>query len=488
MVLALAIAASFYPNVAAVTTDSESYLDVATNLLDGHGLVTRIVDSWRPAAPDPLGLWPPGYPVAIALAGRLGMPLEAAARSLSVASFMVFAAAFHALARRAALGRGGALAVTALALATTGIARASVMAWSEMPYLALVTLGLVRALAFEEPGGRGAARAFVAGLALGLAAITRTIGILVIPLAGLALRHFRSTRAATVAWWLGALAPPAVWLVHNQIYFGSPLGPPGAAPDRGAAEIARATLSGLRWGLLPEPLAASTAISYTLLAGIVLGGLVALRLSLAARIAAGVALVHVVAVAVLRGSYMGERFLTPGYPFLWLAAGATLAELAASGARVFPWAARALTVLLLVAAAFDLRTAVGTARASDSGARAARVHEMDELRRLVPAGTAPVLSEEGHRVRHATGRSAIELPGPRFRVREFSAEDERRWREAGLDLAVFRRAVIEPPAGAPPAAETLGSHLASRLAEWERIDSSATFVLYRIPRGGAENR
>src|SRR5678815_1103580 len=56
LLLALAIAQLFDLSVAPFTTDSDSYLDVAKNLLAGQGLVMRIVDSWRPAIPDPMGL------------------------------------------------------------------------------------------------------------------------------------------------------------------------------------------------------------------------------------------------------------------------------------------------------------------------------------------------------------------------------------------------------------------------------------------------
>src|SRR6185503_20466250 len=96
------------------------------------------------------------------------------------------------------------------------------------------------------------------------------------------------------------------------------------------------------------------------------------------------------------------------------------------------------------------------ATSEDEVAKAARAKETAELRALVPAGTSPILTDEGHRVRHALDRSTIELPGPRFRVREFNAEDERRWREAGLELAVFRRPPSGPAESGFPISEVLG--------------------------------
>src|SRR5262249_53759309 len=133
---ALVLVGLFRPRTAAFTTDSDAYLDVARNLLDGAGLVQRVVDFWRPTAPDPLGLWPPLYPLATAGLAGWGASVESAARLVSALAFLAFAPAFHGLARRA-LGPAAALVVTALVLCTVGIPRAAAMAWSEMLFLAL---------------------------------------------------------------------------------------------------------------------------------------------------------------------------------------------------------------------------------------------------------------------------------------------------------------------------------------------------------------
>ena len=127
--LAGLIAAAWAPRSPGFTTDSESYLDVARNLAAGDGMVQRIVDFWRPALPDPLGLWPPLYPALVAATSVAGVPPEPAARAVSIAAFVVFALALHRLARRV-LPPGPALAATAVALLTPGVARAGVMAWS----------------------------------------------------------------------------------------------------------------------------------------------------------------------------------------------------------------------------------------------------------------------------------------------------------------------------------------------------------------------
>ena len=114
-VFALALVAVVAPRVAGWTTDSDAYIDVAANLRAGRGLVQGVVDFWRPAVPEPLGMWPPLYPALVALGGVFGMPLDLAARLVSAASFAAFAAAFHALAARA-LGRGPGALVTLFAL------------------------------------------------------------------------------------------------------------------------------------------------------------------------------------------------------------------------------------------------------------------------------------------------------------------------------------------------------------------------------------
>lgn len=475
LLLAAAILALFVPRVAPFTTDSESYLDVAKNLLAGDGLVMRIVDFWRPAIPDPMGLWPPLFPLAIALGGLAGATPEFAARAIPAASFLVLALSLHALAARSGCGRTGALAVTFLALSTTGVARAAATAWSEIPYLALLVAGT--ALGFRSAGSPWVAA--LAGLLVGLAAITRYIGILALPAAALAVLAARPPRSRWALWIAAAALPPALLLARNVLVFGSPGGPPGAAPFLAPLEILRATLSGLRWGLLPAPIAASAPVAWAALAAAAAALLVALRLAPAARIAALLALIHVGGVALLRGSYMGDRFLTPGYPFLWLAAGAALAAYAGRRARI---AAAAAALVFVAAASLDLAAAWRDAAAGRAVARA-RDAELAELRSLIPPGEDPILTDEGHRVRHATSRAAVEVPGPRFRVREFTAADERRWIAAGVRHAVFRTPSADPAGAALALDEALGSHLASRLGQWEVVGASTHFTLYRLAGG-----
>jgi hypothetical protein len=476
--VAILVAALHAPRTDPLTTDSEAYLDVARNVLAGEGLVQRIVDFWRPAVPDPLGLWPPGYPVAIASAARLGLEPERAARAVSVAAFLAFAVAFHALARRAAGERGGALALL-LALATPRLGHAAVMAWSEMMYLALATTGLLGiARLADEPGrqGRGPVTvAALAGAAIGLATVTRYIGLLLIPFGVVALTMGRAPARVRWVWLLAALPLPALWLAHNLATFGALAGPGLPASDRDVAAILRATGAGMRWGFLPHGLGAHAWTAALALAGLAAAVMTAVRLGGAAAIAAAYGLCHLVALVVLRAranfNDIGDRYLAPVDPFLWLAVAAALAALGRRGGRG-RWAARGIAVVLAAAALFGLGQTLAS-RPAPPPATARRAVEAEELRRLLGPDGPPVLSDAGHRVRSATGRSAVQIPGARFAMRPFRVADERRWRAAGVAIALLRRD--------PASMARLDRDVAPVVSRWHAEDSTASFVRYRLP-------
>jgi hypothetical protein len=482
--LAALTAACFAPRVAPFTTDSESYLDVARNLLAGEGLVQRVVDFWRPALPDPLGMWPPGYPLAVALAARSGLEVESAARAVSIAALIGFAIAFHLLARRAAGAGWGAFA-TALALTTPRVARAGVMAWSEMLYLALATAGLLGLARLAEatrapPGAErrlpSALPAAIAGLAIGLAATTRYVGVLLVPLGLAVWLRSRADGASRALWLAGATIPPMLWAIHNLAHFGSFSGPPAV---RSVPDVLGAVASGLRWGLLPQVWGAQMVLAALALAGLGIALVVAWRRGGVAALVAGYAVLYLLAHLALRA--MADRFLVPVDPFLWLVAAVALAALDRRGALA-RLAARAVAAALLVGMIAGLGRALRDSPSSAGiGSLSPAFHlqrdaELDALRRVLPAAGPPVLSDAGHRVRSATGRAAVQIPPPRFRLREFTADDERRWRAAGVREAVLRRWQ-----GTAPSA--LGEHIAARIraGRWTVLDSSASFVRYRLP-------
>ena len=246
-VLALAVIGWLAPRVAGFTTDSDAYLDVARSVRAGTGLV-QSVDFWRPGVPDPLALWPPLYPLLVAVVAAFGVPLELAARFVAAGSFAVFAFAFHALAVTA-LGRGGGALATIAALATLSVTRLGAFAWSEATFLALTTIGLAMLARAESAGGWTRGRAFVAGVAFGLAGVTRYAGVPVVLAAVACVRSApgvarrRRTRPALVR---AAVAGPAGGGDRAQP---APVRPPvraGAAPGRARRRDAGSSSSPVR--------------------------------------------------------------------------------------------------------------------------------------------------------------------------------------------------------------------------------------------------
>ena len=481
--LALGLIAVLAPRVAGFTTDSESYLDVARSVLAGDGLVGRVVDFWRPRWPEPLGMWPPLYPLAVAGAAAAGLSLEAAARAVSMVSFVVFALAFLALARRA-LGRRGSLAVTVLALTSSGVALAAVMAWSEMLYLALATLAL---LGLSRGEGQGGTRSLVlSGLCAGFAGLARYLGAILVPLGILELATRRAGRKALVYWTGAAILPPLAWYAHNVLLFGSAAGPGLPASDRTPGALLGSLAGALRWQLLPEPLARNVLLAGALLVAMALLLVLALRRGGAGRISVFYALGHLAALAGLRALFtfneLGERYVSPALPFLWLGASAGAVALAGRvrGSRtILALAALGLVGFSLV----DLAGVVGTHRVPPPEA-AAREEDLRDIRQLLGPGSGggPVLSDAGHLVRSATRRGAIEIPALGFRLREFTAADELRWEAAGVGWGLFRRI----PRGGTAREGVFGAYLEARVGgvgpqAWVPTDSTARFILYRLP-------
>jgi len=233
-----------WPRLVGFTTDSDAFIDVARTFLEGKGLAQSVVDFWRPAIPDPLGMWPPVYPLAIAAFGALGVALPLAARLVSAISYVLFALAFHGLARRAG-GRPFAFVTTLVVLLGPGLAQAGATAWSEPPYLFLLTLALATAWDLVHDEIPSELQATVSGILLGLAADTRYLGIGLVPLVFVLVAR-RARGRVLVFWTLGALVPVALWAAHNLAAFGRPFGPELPPGVRDGSQGLRATpISGL---------------------------------------------------------------------------------------------------------------------------------------------------------------------------------------------------------------------------------------------------
>ena len=114
-----------------------------------------------------------------------------------------------------------------------------------------------------------------------------------------------------------------------------------------------------------------------------------------------------------------------------------------------------------------------------------------ELRTLVPPDTLPVLSDDGHSVRSATGRAAVQLPAGPFRLRAFESGELERWRAAGVAVALMSAAAWTDTLGGRDGARARvearhGAWLAARLLpgspeRWTVADSTPGYVRFTLP-------
>jgi hypothetical protein len=477
------------------TTDSESYLDVARSLVAGQGLVQHVADFWRPALPDPLGLWPPLYPMVVAGLARLGAPIEGAARFVSGISFPLFAVVFLALAGELLGAGAAALAVTLIAISTLAVAFAAGMAWSEMLYLTLATGALLQLTRMAEAtrlsrDGPAPRLVLLAGALAGLAALTRYIGIVLLPvgLVWLALTHVPPR--ARLLWLLAAALPPLLWFAHNLAHFHALTGP-GLPPAHATVFAILGQLGpALRWGFVPWPVETSGVASVLFVTLLLALGAFAWATGGPRALVAAYAGLYILLLLVLRASLtfnvIGYRYLTPVMPFLWLSAATGLAWLG-ERMRFAGSTARALAIGMLALSAIALVRFV-VRLPSPAPELVTRRAELTELRALLHGSSGAVLADAGHLVRSATGRDAVQVPPTAFSPRPFTAEDEIRWRAGGVTQAVFRAESWrgdDRDAVRATLTARFGPYLASRLApggreRWAVADSGARFVRFEL--------
>jgi hypothetical protein len=226
------------------TEGSLYYLDVARNLVSGHGLVTDVQWSYATGSigvPRPaFDLWLPLASLVAALpmlvlgathqAGQLGMALLGAA----------IAPLAWAVAREAGTLDGLGARRTGAASIGAGVLAAILGPWlvatagpdSTVPFAVLGTLDalLIARLLRRDAGGPARTRAaLVLGLALGLTYLARQeviwIGLTLLLLAVPVVRRADGSRVRAAAWLLGPVAVGGLllvvpWLVRQQLTFG----------------------------------------------------------------------------------------------------------------------------------------------------------------------------------------------------------------------------------------------------------------------------
>ncbi len=237
-----------------LSPDSVGYVATARHLAAGRGAVTY--DG------KPLVVYPPLYPLLLALASRLSgidpLPLSRFVQALLFGMIVYLGGILFFLhlreCRRCAFL--GALSV----LVGYPILRVSVMAWSEPLFIVLVLLYLFLAAIYVSEKDSTPVLLLMA-LSIALAALTRYIGGLLI-VAGLvdvvlAARRSRTHRVRFGHMFLLLLVsvlPLGLWLIRNHMLTGTLTGPRGASRYGLAQNILLTAVTLLSWYLpLPGP-------------------------------------------------------------------------------------------------------------------------------------------------------------------------------------------------------------------------------------------
>jgi len=213
--------------------DSYSYLEAARNLSAGNGYVSDLIFTSSPLGdPPPLTIWPPGYPIAVATLMSLGVADATAARLVSIVCFALLVVTVRYVGRCSIDDRTGVLAALFVA-AWPVLVQHSGDIESESLFLAATAgalLCLIHALDIQSAPSY---RLLSSGaILLGLAVVTRYLGIVFVPATSLAIVVVLQRTGGIKAWirplvvWAGiATLPAALWMTRNLAIGGSLAGP-----------------------------------------------------------------------------------------------------------------------------------------------------------------------------------------------------------------------------------------------------------------------
>jgi 4-amino-4-deoxy-L-arabinose transferase-like glycosyltransferase len=217
LALRLGYAVAIAPGVVGLDDDS-FFHQTALELADGHGYVaTFSVFLFGEKAPT--ASHPPLYPLALSLLARVGARSVGAQQLLGVATGTLTIAAVGLLGRRVAGARAG-LAAAALCAVYPSFIAADGAIMSESLFGCIVAFALLQTLVLlSRPSLWGAA---LLGLLVGLAALTRSEGLLLVPLLALPLLVAAPAHRLRLVATMAAVAALAIspWVIRNAHVFG----------------------------------------------------------------------------------------------------------------------------------------------------------------------------------------------------------------------------------------------------------------------------
>jgi 4-amino-4-deoxy-L-arabinose transferase-like glycosyltransferase len=219
-VSAMAILFISTPVGAGLANDSVAYIAGARSLLQGKGYS----DIWLDSTLEPITHYPPLLSLSLAALGLLGIDPLRGARILNIFLYGANTGLIGLIGLRMTRSRAAGIWLAALFLLNAALLRVHVFAMSEALYLAW---SLAAFLSFDL---YFAARQkplwlVLAGLASGLAVLTRYSALALLPAFGLALLLFHKTwrsRLAALNYYLdGALCLPVIWFLRNMLVAGN---------------------------------------------------------------------------------------------------------------------------------------------------------------------------------------------------------------------------------------------------------------------------
>ncbi len=212
------------------TTDSMVYISTAENIVRFKGLLFTNFFV-RPPFPDvlPLSIWPPGYPISIAVLKWMGVNEYAAALILPRLCCLFLPFLFWGIFRRL-IAENIALFASGMCSLTFSVLSSSVFVWSDTPYLSLCLLVLMMTFdIIEKKTSVHWSVILLAGVLSGVAFLIRYIGISLIASIGICLIIGFMIRAMTFKdlmrmicfYGLGVCLPVVPYIVRNLVVFGT---------------------------------------------------------------------------------------------------------------------------------------------------------------------------------------------------------------------------------------------------------------------------
>ena len=211
------------------TTDSIVYISTAEQIANFKGLLFTNLFV-QPPFPDllPLSIWPPGFPICIAMLKWMGVNEFGAAIFFPRICCLCLPFLFFSIFRKF-ISDKGALFVSGMCSLTFSVLSCSSIAWSDTPYLAISLLVLMMVInIFERKVTVHWSYIVLTGGLSGIAFLFRFIGVSLIGSIGISLVLWAILRLVTFKdfirmtsfYALGVLIPVVPYCIRNLIVFG----------------------------------------------------------------------------------------------------------------------------------------------------------------------------------------------------------------------------------------------------------------------------